>query len=331
MRVTDCGCFGDFLTIEPKMSFMKDLFLLIPSFIFVFKFRDMHQLFNRTTRNILVSASTVGLIWYCLSNFAWDLPHKDFRPFQEGVNIKEKRQAELEAAGNVRTTHWTLKNKKTGDLITLENDVYMKGLTSDYSKDKWGYVSSVVTEPSIKPTKLSDFIVSDENGDDMQDALLEDQDYRFWIVSYYVPYDLSYETLHLPDTTFATDTIQIAGSDEEQIVRSISNINKKEMQKPLYTFDPAYIKSYKKDMLDLIAKSGIPSVAILGGVDPQTVEGFKQALEINMPVYEADELLLKTIIRSNPGLVLMKDGVVVKKWHKENLPAVDEIKRIMGQ
>ena len=46
MRVTDCGCFGDFIKLVPKISFFKDLVLLVPAFYFVFRHKDMHQLFT---------------------------------------------------------------------------------------------------------------------------------------------------------------------------------------------------------------------------------------------------------------------------------------------
>ena len=42
--------------------------------------------------------------------------------------------------------------------------------------------------------------------------------------------------------------------------------------------------------------------------------------------YTCDETTLKTMIRSNPGLFLLKDGVVVGKWHYNDIPTVDEIK-----
>jgi uncharacterized membrane protein YphA (DoxX/SURF4 family) len=39
MKVTDCGCFGDFLKLEPKVSFLKDIVLLVPSLLFLFQWK----------------------------------------------------------------------------------------------------------------------------------------------------------------------------------------------------------------------------------------------------------------------------------------------------
>ena len=39
----------------------------------------------------------------------------------------------------------------------------------------------------------------------------------------------------------------------------------------------------------------------------------------------AEERMLKTVVRGQPGLVLLKDGVIVKKWSNYNLPDEEEL------
>jgi hypothetical protein len=330
MQVTDCGCFGDFLKIEPKMSFMKDVVLLIPALILVFKSKDMHQLFSKQMRNILVGISTIALIWYCLSNFSWDLPHTDFRPFREGVNIRDQRAAELDAINNVEITAWLLKNNETGKYIELSNQVYMAEM-ANYPAPTWKVEEQIKSEPTINSSKLAEFYIMDHDGNDISDELLEEQDFRFWLISHKVPYDVDYENMTLLDTLYAIDTVLAENADAPVIVKSIDKINERKSSRPIYSFDKGYMADYTKALMPLIRETEVPYLFFLGGVDQQAMSALGSALDTPMPMYEVDEILLKTIIRSNPGLVLMKDGVVVKKWHHKNLPTIEELKFILGR
>jgi len=44
------------------------------------------------------------------------------------------------------------------------------------------------------------------------------------------------------------------------------------------------------------------------------------------PFCLTDETTLKTVIRSNPGLLLLKDGTIIRKWSHNMLPGSDELK-----
>jgi uncharacterized membrane protein YphA (DoxX/SURF4 family) len=51
--------------------------------------------------------------------------------------------------------------------------------------------------------------------------------------------------------------------------------------------------------------------------------------EWNMEGYQGDATVIKTMMRSNPGLMLLDNGVVVKKYHFRNTPDSDEVKRLL--
>ena len=42
--------------------------------------------------------------------------------------------------------------------------------------------------------------------------------------------------------------------------------------------------------------------------------------------FTADEKVLKTIVRSNPGIILVKQGIILGKWHYNDLPSMDWLK-----
>ena len=55
------------------------------------------------------------------------------------------------------------------------------------------------------------------------------------------------------------------------------------------------------------------------------IEQIKTLQQLSLDFYITDETTLKTIIRSNPGLLLLKEGVILAKWHYNDLPEIEEL------
>jgi triosephosphate isomerase len=59
----------------------------------------------------------------------------------------------------------------------------------------------------------------------------------------------------------------------------------------------------------------------------KAMENWRDLTGAEYPFCLTDDITLKTIIRSNPGLVLMKDGKVIRKWSHNDLPEETELTR----
>ena len=69
--------------------------------------------------------------------------------------------------------------------------------------------------------------------------------------------------------------------------------------------------------------------AVLVSNQPSEIAQFINENKLQLDFYTADDIVLKSIVRSNPGLLLMKDGVILKKWHHNNLPDYEDFKRFI--
>ena len=56
------------------------------------------------------------------------------------------------------------------------------------------------------------------------------------------------------------------------------------------------------------------------------LENHKAKVNPTYDFYFGDEITLKTIIRSNPGLLMLKKGTILAKWHNNDIPSVDKMK-----
>jgi len=58
---------------------------------------------------------------------------------------------------------------------------------------------------------------------------------------------------------------------------------------------------------------------------PAETDKFRHDHQNSFPYYFCDGTALKTIVRSNPGLVLLKAGTVIDMWHHNDFPTYEEI------
>ncbi|WP_299760399.1 BT_3928 family protein [uncultured Pontibacter sp.] len=83
--------------------------------------------------------------------------------------------------------------------------------------------------------------------------------------------------------------------------------------------------------------NALVKAAEAAGITPMVVtsssaadfEAFRHEVNLAVPYYFGDGTVLKTIIRSNPGLVLLQDGTVKGKWHHNDTPEMEEVQELL--
>ena len=333
MKVTDCGCFGDFLKLSPTTSFYKDIALMPVAVFFVWHYRRFTQLFKMRIRATLGWLTVAASIVFCFYNAFWNEPIVDFRPFKNGVNIREQKKAEEKARADVKILTWKLKNQKTGELVTLSNDDYMgKKMYEKYSTDAgWKVFDQIKTIPSVSTTKISDFSIETLAGDDFTDSLLTEKNYTFLVVSGKMKSTMSKQIIAIPDSVFRTDTLRkkVGGRDTFTLTKVFERVGKREEVFKSFSFDADYRAAFSQKInpiMEAAEKSGYKIAALVPFDDLKKIEDFRHDAQTAYPFFKADEKLIKTIMRSNPGLVLLHDGQIVHKWHLNKLPNFEEIK-----
>ena len=326
MKVTDCGCFGDFIKLEPYTSFLKDVALLLPALFFLFRSKTMHQVFNRPIRAGIISLSTIGLLIYCISNYAWDIPHADFRPFNKGKDVRRQFALEADALNETKITHWKLKHNETGESLIVENGEYLGNYKS--YKGVYSVEDQIKSEPPIPLTKISDFQIEDTNGNDLTDEILNNDGPMLLVVNYKLKGGKAVEKKRMvSDSLWLVDSISIDGTSESAFVKSFDKVVQKEETYTDYVWDEDYLKKHSKlkPFTDAAKAQNIPIIMAIGGADEMQIKDFDIDTQLGIRYGTADDILLKTIVRSNPGVVLMKDGKILDKWHIKKLPDFESV------
>ncbi|UOR04980.1 DoxX family protein [Hymenobacter aerilatus] len=252
-KVTDCGCFGDFLKLTPWASFTKDMILLG---LWVVVYRGQRYLRHSYARGQLgvvyitvATAVSAGIGVYALGH----LPYFDFLPYKVGNNIGKLMQP----SAPLRYKYIMTRNGTEQEF-------------TDYPTDTtWKFKEMVALNPLDGP-KITDFRVWNDEGDYTQEIL--------------------------------------KGNKLVLIVQSVERADRdrfKQINKLLLAAD-----SSQKKILPLVVTSSSPA----------DFDVFRHDMNLVAPVYYADATVLKTIIRSDPGFMLLQNGVVKGKFHYHDIP-----------
>jgi len=184
-KVTDCGCFGDFIKLKPKESFFKDVILSGLILIIVFGRSYIKPWFSKG-----FGWKFMGVISLLSAAFGWlcylYLPLWDFLPYKPGNDI-HKIMTEIprgmRASDSVQMLFVLEKGKDSVSVTTKEyTDGYEK-----FEKERWKFrrrIDKIIIEGYKSP--IHDFAISDpRTGADLKDSFILSKGYKLlWVFTY---------------------------------------------------------------------------------------------------------------------------------------------------
>jgi uncharacterized membrane protein YphA (DoxX/SURF4 family) len=188
-KVTDCGCFGDAIPLTPWQSFDKDIVLtILILFIFAMR-RQIKPIFNKVLAFVIFFAGAAFTMYVAVHVLHHDV-FKDFRPYAVGENIRENMVIPADAPKAIVVMNYVYKNKSTNateeiHMRTDENtEAAMNRITALTADKNWEFVErkDKVIDAGFK-VKISDFVVIDEEENDITEKVLNYDDYMLMVVS----------------------------------------------------------------------------------------------------------------------------------------------------
>ncbi len=90
------------------------------------------------------------------------------------------------------------------------------------------------------------------------------------------------------------------------------------------------LKYCKRELDDIASYTGSNHYRFYCFTSSETrvINQYKNSLPPFVQILTGDKKMLKTFIRSNPGFVVMKDAVILKKYHYLNIPFAKEIEKL---
>jgi hypothetical protein len=113
-----------------------------------------------------------------------------------------------------------------------------------------------------------------------------------------------------------------------------SDYTKELLSSPFYNL---IIVAYDLDHTDVQAVGRINALAatliqnfntrtiLVTSNSPKDAEAFAKKNHLVTEIFYADGVPLKTMVRANPGVFLMKNGTIINKWHYHSVPKYEDL------
>ncbi len=315
-KVTDCGCFGDALKLTPWQSFWKDVVLLVFILILFFK-RNSIKLSTTAEDKVIIPVSLALIAIFSFGVIGWGFPVY-FSVVILGLlllikHMVKHKQVDWIMAGTavVLTTGfsiWCIGHLPIKDFRPYRVDNNLPdqmsipdGAPKDVFEDTWYYKVNGETK---------EFTTADKPWE-IEGATFVDRKTTLVQKGYEPP---------IHDFSISDDD----GNNITDLVLSMSDNN---FIVVAYDLAKTEKEGFKKirDLQESFEGEKMQFIVLTASSYKQSEE-LKHDIGLPMNFYTSDATALKTIIRSNPGLLLMRKGTVIGKWHHHDIPTKDELK-----
>lgn len=92
------------------------------------------------------------------------------------------------------------------------------------------------------------------------------------------------------------------------------------------TEDDETLHAKINDLYKLADSDHVKMIA-LTAADAKQIDDYKHKHQAMYDFLNADGIVLKTMVRANPGLILIKDGTIIMNWHHNNFPTYSDVKQ----
>jgi uncharacterized membrane protein YphA (DoxX/SURF4 family) len=314
-KVTDCGCFGDALKLTPWQSFWKDIVLL---FFVLIIFFDRKNIRHGDMKSDLVNSFVaIGLIAvFSILVIHWDFPVWFSVIMLLSIALLKNRLKTMPntvvlGLSTIASLYFTWFCVNHLPIKDFRPYAIGKNIPAGMSIPEGAPQDSIVMLFQYKRQGAVHEFAADQLPEDLDTYEFVDRIDKV-IRKGYVPPIHDFTITDVNGSDFTEDFLSRDGYSFMLVAYDLSKSNTG-IQPAVNAFAAA------------AEKSNIPFFGITSTSFTE-IDAFRHEHQNMFPYYNCDATTLKTIIRSNPGLVLLKKGTVINMWHYNDFPEFDAIK-----